>query len=169
MATPRLKCRDYSRPDFDILPVLQKINNLVYPARPMKTKTIKQTVTLATAPAEVYDLLINSKKHSALTGGPVSMSKKVNGTFEVFNGYCHGYNIELVENKKIVQAWHFAEDGWPDDHFSICTFLFTKVPGGTKLSFTQLDIPEHKAESLKDGWKQFYWKPMKARLALKKK
>ena len=135
----------------------------------MKRKTIKQTVTFAAPPAEVYDLLINAKKHSALTGSQVTMSKKINGTFEVFNGYCHGYNIELTEGKKIEQAWHFAEDGWPDDHFSICSFAFAKVPGGTKLSFTQTDIPEHKAESLKGGWKQFYWKPMKAYLSSKKK
>jgi activator of HSP90 ATPase len=89
------------------------------------------------------------------------MSAKVNGKFEVFDGYCHGYNIELVEGKKIVQAWHFAEKGWPDDHFSTCTFSFVRVPGGTRLSFTQKEVPEKNYESLKSGWKEFYWEPMK--------
>ncbi len=123
----------------------------------MKTKTIRQTVTFAAKPAEVYDLFMNAKKHAALTGSKVSMSRKIPGRFEVFDGYCHGHNIELKEGKKIVQGWHFAEDGWPDDHYSICTFEFEKVPKGTRLKFTQTGIPEHKTESLKGGWKEFYW------------
>jgi activator of HSP90 ATPase len=130
----------------------------------MKTKTIRQSLTLPARPSEVYDLFMNPKKHAAFTGTKVTMSNKIGGKFQVFDGYCHGYNIELKEGKKIIQGWHFAEDGWPDDHFSICTFEFEKAPKGTKLKFTQSGIPEHKAESLKGGWKQFYWEPIKAYL-----
>ena len=128
----------------------------------MKTKSIIQTITFNASPKEVYELLMDAKKHSSLTGSTVKMSKKVNGKFEVFDGYCHGYNIELDEGKKIIQAWHFQEEGWPDDHFSICTFQFEATGKGTRLSFTQSGVPEHKYEELKDGWKQFYWKPMQA-------
>ena len=134
----------------------------------MKTKTIKQSVTFAAKPSDVYNLIMDAKKHAAFSGSKVTMSKKPGGKFNVFDGYCHGYNKELKEGKKIVQAWHFMEDGWPDDHFSTCTFEFEKATGGTKLKFTQSGIPEHKAESLKDGWKQFYWGPMKKFLATNK-
>ncbi|NVO20773.1 MAG: SRPBCC domain-containing protein [Bacteroidetes bacterium] len=133
----------------------------------MKTKSIKQSVTLNARPETIYELIMDSKKHSEFTGSKASMSKKVNGKFNVFDGYCHGYNIELAENKKIVQAWHFAEEGWPDDHFSICTFLFEEKEGKTRLSFNQSGIPEHKVEDLKSGWKEFYWEPMRAYLANK--
>lgn len=135
----------------------------------MKIKSIRQTVTFKGArPQEVYDLIMDAKMHSAFSGSKVTMSNKVDGRFEVFDGYCKGFNVELKEGKKIVQGWHFAEEGWPDDHFSICTFIFEKVASGTKLTFAQTYIPEHKAESLKNGWKQFYWQPMKAFLASKK-
>ncbi len=127
----------------------------------MKTGSIKQNTTFEAAPIDVYNLIMDEKKHAAFTGTAVKMSNKINGKFNIFDGYCHGYNIELIEGKKIVQAWHFAEDGWPDDHFSICTFLFEKVGNKTKLIFQQTDIPEHKVEELKEGWKQYYWKPMK--------
>jgi len=90
----------------------------------MKTKSIRQTVTFNASPETVYQLIMDPKKHAAVTGSAVIMSSDVNGKFSVFDGYCHGYNIELIEGKKIVQAWHFAEDGWPDDHFSICTVNF---------------------------------------------
>ena len=128
----------------------------------MKTKSIRQTVTFTGKPDEVYQSIMDQKKHSAFTGGKATISKKVNGKFSIFDGYCHGYNIELTEGKKTVQAWHFAEDGWPDDHFSVCTFLFERVGNKTKLTFKQSGVPENNFESLKSGWKQYYWEPMEA-------
>ncbi len=130
----------------------------------MKTKSIKQTVTFDASPEIVYDLIMNSKKHAAFTGGEVKMSNKIKGKFSIFDGYIHGHNIELEEGKKIVQAWHFTEDGWPDDHFSICTFLFEKNGNKTKLHFQQTSVPEHKVDTLKNGWKKYYWDPMKTYL-----
>jgi activator of HSP90 ATPase len=128
----------------------------------MKTKTIKQSVTFAAKPEKVYQLIMDPKKHTAFTGSKASVSSKINGRFNVFNGYCHGYNIELVEGKKIVQAWHFAEEGWPEGHYSLCTFIFEPSGEKTKLSFHQSGVPVESAEALSDGWKQFYWEPMKA-------
>jgi activator of HSP90 ATPase len=130
----------------------------------MKTKSIKQSVTFSATPEQIYHLIMDPEKHAAFTGSKVIMSKKVNGKFSVFDGYCHGYNIELRPGKKIIQAWHFEEEGWPDDHYSICTFLFEQVGNKTKLTFLQTGIPEANAEALKEGWKQFYWAPMKTYL-----
>jgi activator of HSP90 ATPase len=134
----------------------------------MKTTTIKQTVSFRANPPDVYELIMDSRKHSAFSGANATMSRKVNGKFSVFDGYCHGYNIELTEGKKIIQAWHFAEEGWPDDHYSTCTFEFRKSPSGTKLSFTQTGVPEHKVKALKEGWKEYYWQPMKTYLEKRK-
>ncbi|MBX7124116.1 MAG: SRPBCC domain-containing protein [Cyclobacteriaceae bacterium] len=133
----------------------------------MKTRTLRQTASFTATPKEVYDLLMDSRKHGKLVGGKVTMSRKAGGKFNVFDGYCHGYNIQLVEGKKIVQAWHFAEDGWPEDHFSTCTFTFQKSATGTRLTFVQQGIPDHLVESLKGGWKQYYWEPMKLQLSRK--
>ena len=130
----------------------------------METKSIKQTITFDAPAHKVYDLIMDQKKHAAFTGSKVIMSKKVKGKFDVFDGYCRGYNIELIEGEKIVQAWHFQEEGWPENHYSICTFHFKPEGTKTQLTFTQHGVPEHKVEELKNGWKQFYWNPMKAYL-----
>ncbi|MDP4238343.1 MAG: SRPBCC family protein [Bacteroidota bacterium] len=130
----------------------------------METKSIRQTVTFEAPARKVYDLIMDQKKHAAFTGYKVSMSKKINGKFDIFDGYCRGHNIELIDGEKIVQAWHFQEEGWPEDHYSICTFLFKPKGDKTQLTFTQSGVPEHKVEELKSGWKQFYWNPMKAYL-----
>lgn len=127
----------------------------------MKTKTIRQTITLPASPTEVYGLLFDSKVLSRLHHGKTTMNKKPNGKFTVFNGYCHGYNITLLENKSIEQAWNFAEDGWPADHFSICRFGLKKDGKKTRLTFTQTGVPEANYESLRQGWHDYYWKPMK--------
>ena len=131
----------------------------------MKTKNIRQSVNFNASPEAVYELIMDSAKLAAFTGNAAKTSRKPNGKFHVFGGYCRGYNIELEPPKKIVQAWHFAEDGWPDDHFSVCTFTLAANGKGTKLSFAQTGVPEHKAKSLSDGWKQYFWSPMKAFLA----
>jgi activator of HSP90 ATPase len=125
----------------------------------MKTKSIKQTVIFNTTPETIYNLIMDEKKIAAFTGSKVTMSKKLNGKFSVFDGYCHGYNIELIEGKKIVQAWHFAEDGWPDEHYSICTFDLENASNKTKLRFLQTDVPEHKVDSLKMDGKNFTGTP----------
>ena len=130
----------------------------------MKTKSISQTVTFESTPEKIYHMLMDQKEHAAFTGSKATIDPKVNGKFSVFDGYCHGYNIELTEGKSIVQAWHFAEDGWPEDHFSICTFNMEQAGNKTKLRFSQTKVPEHKVESLKDGWREFYWEAMKAYL-----
>ena len=127
----------------------------------MKTKTIKQAETFEASAQEVYEALLDAKKHAAFTGSPATIDRKINGKFNVYGGYCHGYNIEFIKHEKIVQAWHFAEDGWPDEHFSICTFLLEQAGNKTTLTFTQTDVPEHKVEALTGGWKDFYWQPLK--------
>jgi activator of HSP90 ATPase len=135
----------------------------------MKTKSISKTVRFKSSPAVVYNLIMDAKKHAAFTGAPVKMSKKVKGEFSVFDGYCHGYNIELIEGYKIVQAWNFKEDGWPPEHYSICAFLFEPDGDHTKLTFTQTGIPEHKAVALRKGWSEYYWEAMKLHLKKNRK
>lgn len=67
----------------------------------MKTKAIRQTVTFPKVkPMEVYNLIMDATKHSAFSGSKVKMNNKIDGKFEVFDGYCSGFNIELKKGKK---------------------------------------------------------------------
>ena len=113
-------------------------------------------------PREVYEALIHSKKHAAFTGSGARISRKVGGTFSVFDGYATGKNIELVHEKKIVQSWR-AED-WEAGHYSIVTFRIDSAGGGSKLTFTQKKVPLSQYDAIKQGWRDFYWNPMKEML-----
>jgi activator of HSP90 ATPase len=128
----------------------------------METKIIRQAVTIKASPHDVYEALMDSKQHAEFTGGRAAISRKVGGKFTAFDGYARGVNLELVPDKKIVQTWR-AED-WPEGHYSKATFTFTKVESGTKLKFTQTGVPEDQYASISQGWRDYYWAPMKEML-----
>jgi activator of HSP90 ATPase len=128
----------------------------------METKTIRQTVILKASPHDVYEALMDSKKHARFTGGKAYVNREVGGKFSAFDGYAEGVNLELVPDKKIVQTWR-AED-WPEGHFSKVTFLLGKAQGGTRLTFTQVGVPEEQYEDVSQGWRDYYWVPMKEML-----
>jgi len=50
---------------------------------------------------------------------------------------------------------------WPANHYSKATFTLKKVPGGTKLTFTQTGVPNNQYSSIKQGWIDYYWVPLR--------
>lgn len=123
------------------------------------SKAIRQAVTIKATPQAVYEALMDSRKHARFTGGGASISRTVGGKFSVFDGYASGVNLELVSGKKIVQTWRASD--WPKDQYSKVTFALAKVQGGTRLTFTQTGVPDRHHAAIKQGWIDFYWKPMK--------
>lgn len=130
----------------------------------MRTRSIRQTVLLPAPPSAVYDALTRSKEHAAFTHSRTRISAKVGGSFTTGDGYITGRNVELVPGRKIVQEWRGDEEGWPEDHYSLATFSLAAVGKRTRLTFTQSGIPAEFADAIAQGWKDFYWEPLKAYL-----
>ncbi len=128
----------------------------------MQTETIQFELMFRASPKDVYHLLMDKEKHALITESEVKISDKQDAKFQLWGGYCHGYNIELKEGEKIVQAWHFDEDSWPENHYSICTFEFLPSSEGCKMFFEQLEVPKTSVETLRKGWKEYYWDKMSA-------
>ena len=128
----------------------------------MKTKTIRQSVRFKASTHEVYEALMDSRKHSKFTGGKASISRRIGGKFSAYDGYIEGVNLELVPDEKIVQSWRGSD--WPEGHYSKATFTLKGVEGGTQLIFTQTGVPEDQYDSISQGWRDYYWKPMKEML-----
>lgn len=129
----------------------------------MKTKSVKYTVTFKAAPKQVYELLMDWRRHTSFTEYIARIKKKVGSSFTLYGRYIKGKNLELKPNKKIVWAWR--ETRWPKGHFSKATFVFSKAKTGTRMSFTQVGIPIKFYKQIKKGWVDYYWKPMKRALA----
>lgn len=128
----------------------------------METRTIKQTLTIKASPHEVYEALMDAKKHAKFTGGKATISRVVGGKFSVFDRYATGVNLELEPDKKIVQSWRASD--WPKSHYSKATFALQKIEGGTRLTLTQTGVPEEFADDIAQGWRDYYWAPMKEML-----
>jgi activator of HSP90 ATPase len=128
----------------------------------IKTKTIKQSVTFKALPHEIYEMLMDSKLHSRFSGAKANISRKVGGKFTAYDKWIEGKNLELVKDKKIVQAWRGVD--WPAKHWSTVTYKLSKLGKGTRLNFTHAGVPIDKAKDIEDGWKEHYWNKMKTYL-----
>lgn len=128
----------------------------------MKTKKIRQSVTFKASPHEVYEALMDSRRHAKFTGEKARISRKIGGKLVAYGGYIEGANLDLVPDKKIVQLWRGSD--WPKGHYSKATFVLRKVKGGTHLTFTQSGVPAQYYDDIKQGWRDFYWAPMKKML-----
>jgi activator of HSP90 ATPase len=131
----------------------------------MHVKTIRQSVTFKAKPHEVYEIIMDAEKHSILAGSTVQIDRNVGSAFSVYNGDIQGVNLELIADQKIVQSWRYSD--WPEGHYSKATFHLKEISGGTRLIFTQTGVPDRFYEDIKQGWKDYYWEPMKVMLEKK--
>jgi activator of HSP90 ATPase len=127
------------------------------------SRTIRQVVIFAARPHDLYEALMDSKKHTSFTGDKAIISRQVGGSIEAGDGYISGTNLELIPDQKIVQAWRGSD--FPEGVMSKATFSLKAVEGGTRLTFTHSGVPDELLDSIKDGWLEFYWQPLAAWLA----
>lgn len=132
-------------------------------------EAIHQEVIFNASPKRVYDALTDAKQFTQVTlgiikgAGPAEISSEVGGAFSCFGGIISGRHIEMVPDKRLVQAWRVSE--WEPGVFSIVKFDLQEQGGQTKLIFDHTGFPTGKAEHLASGWKEHYWEPMKKYLA----
>jgi uncharacterized protein YndB with AHSA1/START domain len=103
--------------------------------------TITQSVMVNASPEEVYDAMMDSKKHAKVTGSPASISTRVGGKFTAWDGYIFGKNLDLEPGKRIVQERTTTEwpEGYPPSKLEIS---LTKKPGGTELKMVHSKGPD---------------------------
>src|SRR5207244_7435198 len=99
-----------------------------------RTGPIHQEVVFAVPPDRVYDALLDSTQFADFTHMPAEIDRKTGGAFRCFGGMIEGRNIELVENRRIVQAWRVA--AWPPGVFSVARFELAPEGAGTRLVLT---------------------------------
>jgi activator of HSP90 ATPase len=126
-------------------------------------KTIRQTATIRGAtPHDIYETLMDSKKHTKLSQQPTTVSRKVGGAFKVGHDL-EGEHLALTKDRKIVQTWR--ANNWEKGHYSKATFRLAKVAGGTRVTFTQTGVPDDKYGEISTGWRQYYWTPLRKQYA----
>ena len=128
------------------------------------SKTITQTVKFKGASAkDLYNLYMNAKQHSTVTGAPAEITKKAGEKWKAYKGAIRGKNLLVSANKMVVQTWRargFGR-GTPD---SILTLRFEDTGEGAQVRMVHALVPEESHPSVKKGWNDFYWKKWRSHL-----
>ncbi|MGB5911777.1 MAG: SRPBCC family protein [Promethearchaeia archaeon] len=126
-----------------------------------KKKSIEQEIIIKCSPHDIYGAFMDSKKHSKFTESKAKISREIGGSFSIYEGAINGENVELIQDKKIVQTWRSEGENWPKGYYSTITLILEPVDQGTLIKFKHADIPEAAYESVKEGWDLYYWDPLK--------
>lgn len=121
---------------------------------------IHHEVTFRAAPSRIYESLVDATRFAAVTGAPATGEGSEGGAFSAFGGHITGRHIELVPEKRIVQAWRAK--GWPEGTYSIARFELHPHQGGTRLVFDHDGFPEDMKVVLDQGWHANYWDKVSA-------
>jgi activator of HSP90 ATPase len=131
--------------------------------RKIVTNSIHQEISFKSNPQSVYDALVNATKFSAFSGAPAEFTKEAGGAVSCFGGMISGRFVELVPDKRIVQAWRAGN--WPEGVYSIIKIELEPQGSGTKLTLDQTGFPDDNREHLDAGWHKMYWEPLKKYLS----
>jgi len=124
-----------------------------------ESASIHQEENFAVPPHRVYVALTDEKEFSAFSGAPAKIGKGEGDAFSLFGGAIVGRNIELLPDRRIVQAWRDAD--WASGLYSVARFELMAAGKGTRLVFDQGAYPLSDYASLVSGWHAHYWEPMK--------
>jgi activator of HSP90 ATPase len=130
---------------------------------------IEQTAAFKNVtPAGLYELFMDTAKHTAATGMPAKINRKIGGKWSAFGGMIRGRNLALVPNRMIVQAWRSS--AWKkDDPDSILIVRFEKTSGGAVAHLAHVGVPPYDHKGVTKGWKKYYWEPWKKYFAARRR
>ena len=116
-------------------------------------KHFKKYYILTATPEEVYLALTNELTLTLWTGAQAKMVAEVGGEFSLWEDSILGKNIELEENKKIVQEWYFGDR----EEKSIVTIKLHEHKRGTSVELNHTNIPEEDYDNITEGWNDDYF------------
>jgi len=124
------------------------------------TEFITVSETFPVDAKKMYEAWLDSETHSKFTGGAAKIDPTLGGAFTAWDDYISGKNLELHPNTVIVQSWRATDfpEGAED---SILKVIFEEIEAETKITINHTNIPESMVNDYKQGWLDYYFKPMK--------
>ncbi len=118
---------------------------------------------IPTSPQTLYETWLDSDGHSRMTGSPAHVSAVVGETFDAWDGYISGRNLELDPGRRILQSWRGADYAASAEDSRV-EIILEPAAGGTRVTLHHSNIPDghttHEA-----GWGTHYFEPMKKHFA----
>jgi activator of HSP90 ATPase len=126
----------------------------------MAKNIVQRLLFKNTKPKALYELYINAKKHSAVTGAPAKISSKAGSKFSAHDGYITGENVQLIKDSLIVQTWRGSD--WDKSEPDSIFIIQLEAKGkNVQLHAIHAGVPDQHADHLAKGWYDHYWEPWK--------
>jgi len=121
-------------------------------------KHIEQTYTIRAPLRKVWQAFTDPAVIAKWGGGPAVMSEVAGSEFSLWGGDIFGTNTRIVKNKRLEQDW-FGGKKWAQA--SEVVFTFTAANGKTIVKLVQDNVPDDESEAIEQGWKDYYFDPIK--------
>ena len=108
--------------------------------------------------AAVYEAWLDSETHSLMTGGAAVVSDKEGESFEAWDGYIQGENLELEPPNRILQRWRTVEFHESDED-SLLEISLKSEGESTLVTIRHSNLPNHGMQ-YRQGWIDAYFDPM---------
>lgn len=124
------------------------------------SETLTISAFIPASPLQVYAAWLDGEQHTEMTGGAAHSEPVVGASFDAWDGYIHGMNLELEPGRRIVQSWRSSQ--FPDDAPDSRLELLLEPEGeGTRVTLRHWDIPAGQAQDYEQGWHEHYFTPMR--------
>jgi activator of HSP90 ATPase len=122
-------------------------------------KALDLSILLPGSPEQIYTAWLSSQAHSQFTGAAAQIDPREGGAFSAWDDYIQGRTLALEPYRRIFQSWRTTEfpQGAPDSFLEV---LFQAEGSATRLTLRHTDIPDGQAEQYRQGWEDYYFKPM---------
>jgi len=117
------------------------------------------STVLPATPEAIYRAWLDTRRHSAMTGGAAVMSSQPGAQVTAWDGYISGTNVELVPGERIVQTWRTTQFAQADPD-SMVTVQLQSTAEGTRLTLIHSNVPDGHMSYEQGGWEQSYFEPM---------
>jgi uncharacterized protein YndB with AHSA1/START domain len=129
---------------------------------------IRQSVHFAAPAKRLFEIFTTPRLHAAITGGPVTIGRKAGSRFRAFDGALTGRVLLTVPGQLVVMNWRSTMFK-PKDPDSLLVLSFTDSWRGGQIEMIHSGVPDHDMRGVRLGWPKYYWKPMRAFLAKKRR
>jgi activator of HSP90 ATPase len=117
---------------------------------------IEDSYIIASSPDKVWEALVDPDLIEKWGAGPAKMTDK-KGKFSLWGGEIYGENTKVEKEKTLEQDW-FTKD-WKEPSKVVINLM--KEKNGTRVSLEHNEVPEGSKTAIAQGWKEYYFGPMK--------
>lgn len=120
-------------------------------------KNIHQTYVIKAPVYKVQEALTNAELINKWNAGPAKFDISEGGAFSLWGGDIYGTNTKVVTNELLEQDWYSGDA----EQCYMVSFRLNEANGNTTVILEHNNVPNQEAKDFAEGWRDFYFDPIK--------